>query len=131
MPLPWLRRSKGSDARSTAADNETVVQRALHIPEIVFAIFDEFDPLHPDDLATCALASRVCHSFAEPASCVVWHRLTSLLPLWSIFNNTLQSENTWNVLKIGKNRNQHAAAPPDTVECIRGVGLTWLVILLN
>ena len=63
---------------------KTDPHRALRIPDIVFSIFEEFDPLNREDVRACANAARVCRLLYEPASRVVWRRLSSLAPLWYI-----------------------------------------------
>ena len=81
-----------SSYQTTVVDEKPVSRtnphpRALDVPEVVLAIFDQLDPQPPVDLSACSRASRVCRAFSEPASKVIWGRLMSLGPLWNALSD--------------------------------------------
>ena len=73
----------------------TACHPALQLPEILAAIFDNFDPSSDrNDCRTCVNAARVCHSLSEPASSAVWRSMVNLSPLWAILYPG-KSSNAW------------------------------------
>lgn len=54
----------------------SAAKRALSIPELLLAVFDEADP------KTCAIAASVCHAWYELALDSLWRSLPNPIPLF-------------------------------------------------